>query len=102
MGAAPQDATPASVGYELRKLRGKGLIRKVAGHNRYILTDLGYWTALVLTKLHQRLLEPAIDSFDPTVRETLGASPHALDQALARLDADFTALAQLCGLQVAA
>jgi len=102
MGATPQDATPARVGYELRKLRGKNLIRKVAGRNRYTLTDLGYRTALALTKLHQRLLVPTLDSFDPTVRETLGASPHALDQALARLDADFNALAQLCGLQVAA
>jgi len=27
-GAEPQEATPAHVGYELRKLRGKGLIRK--------------------------------------------------------------------------
>ena len=102
MGAAPQDATPARVGYELRKLRGKGLIRKVAGRNRYALTDLGYRTALALTKLHQRLLVPTLDSFDPNVRKTLGASPHVLDQALARLDADFNTLAQLCGLQVAA
>ena len=83
-------------------MRGKDLIRKVAGRNRYTLTDLGYRTALALTKLHRRLLLPTIDSFDPAVREPLGASPHALDQALTRLDADFTALAQICGLQMAA
>jgi hypothetical protein len=45
---------------------------------------------------------PTLDSFNLTVRETIGTSPHALDQALARLNADFSALAQLCGLQVAA
>ena len=102
MGAEPQEATPTHIGYELRKLRGKGLIRKIAGRNRYTVTDLGYRAALYLTKLHQRLLQPTLDSFDSTMRETLATSPHELDQALARLDADFTALAQLCGLQVAA
>jgi hypothetical protein len=84
MGAEPQEATPARIGYELR---GKGLIRRVAGRNRYTLTELGYRTALALTKLHQRLLLPTLDSFDPTVREALSASPHEFDQALARLDA---------------
>ena len=55
-----------------------------------------------LTKLHERLLAPAVDSLDPTLREALVVSAHELDHALARLDADLTALAQICGLEVAA
>jgi hypothetical protein len=102
VGAEPQEATPPRVGYELRKLRGKGLIRKVGGRNRYTLTDLGYRAALYLTKLHQRLLTPTLGSLDPMLRAALANSPHELDQALVRLDDDFTALAQVCGLQVAA
>jgi len=101
-GAAPEEAQPGHVGYELRKLRGKGLIRKVTGRNRYTLTDLGYRAALYLTKLHDRLLGPALDSLDPTLREALAGSPHEFDQALTRLNADFTRLAQLCGIEVAA
>lgn len=101
-GAEPQEATPAHVGYELRKLRGKGLIRKVAGHNRYTLTDFGYRAALYLTKLHDRLLGPTFDSLDPMLQEALSASTDKLDQALARLNADFTTLAEICGLEIAA
>jgi hypothetical protein len=102
VGAEPQEATPTRVGYELRKLRGKGLIRKVGGRNRYTQTDLGYRVALYLTKLHQRLLAPTLDSLNPMLQAALAGSPHELDQALVRLDDDFTALAQVCGLQVAA
>jgi hypothetical protein len=101
-GADPQDITPGHIGYELRKLRGKGLIRKVGGRNRYTVTDLGYRAAIFLTKLHDRLLGPGLTSLDTFVREAFAASPHEMDQALARLDADFTTLAQLCGLEVAA
>ena len=84
------------------KLRGKDLIRKAGGRNRYTLTDHGYRVALCLTKLHQRFLAPALDTWDPVLREALAASPHELDQALTRLDADLTALAQVCGLPLAA
>lgn len=102
LGADPAEVTPARVRYELAKLRGKGLVRKVPRHNRYTLTDLGYRVALYLTKLHQRLLAPALDSLDPALREALASSTHALDRALARINTDFDALAQMRGLQLAA
>ena len=98
----PKDVTPGHIGYELRKLRGKGLIRKVVGRNRYTVTDLGYRAALYLTKLHDRLLGPGLDSLTPAQHAAFAASPHEVDQALARLDADVTTLARLCGLEIAA
>jgi hypothetical protein len=101
-GADPDEVRPGHIGYELRKLRGKGLIRKVGGRNRYTVTDLGYRAALYLTKLHDRLLGPALDSLDTCPRVAFAASSHELDQALARLDADFSTLARVCGLEVAA
>lgn len=36
------------MGYELAKLQGKGLVRKVQGRNLYTLTDLGYRATLAL------------------------------------------------------
>jgi hypothetical protein len=102
LGAPAEEVTPGHVGYELRKLRGKRLIRKVGGRNRYTVTDLGYRTALYLTKLHDRLLGPALDSLNSAQRNAFAASPHELDQALARLDANFTTLARLCGLETVA
>jgi hypothetical protein len=41
-GAGAAEVTSARPGYQLTKLRGKGLLRKVAGRNRDTLTDRGY------------------------------------------------------------
>lgn len=101
-GAEAADVTSARLSYQLTKLRGKGLLRKVAGRNRYTLTDRGYRVALYCTKLHQRLLSPALDSLDHAVRPALAASSHRLDRALVDLNAHFDHLAELSGLKAAA
>jgi len=54
LGGATADVTPARLAYELRKLRGKGLLRKVPRRNLYTLTDVGYRSVVYLTKLHKR------------------------------------------------
>jgi hypothetical protein len=79
--------TPARLSYQLTKLRGKGLVRKVAGRSCNTLTDPGYRAALYLTKLHQRLLSPTLDS---------------LDRAWVGLNANVEHLAELSGLRPAA
>ena len=101
-GAEAADVTAARLGYQLTKLRAKGLLRKVAGRHRYTLTDRGYRVTLYCTKLHERLLSPALDSLERVVRPTLLASSHHLDRALADLNADFDHLAELSGLKAAA
>jgi hypothetical protein len=102
LGGEPADCTPARLAYDLRKLRGKGLVRKAQGRNLYTLTDLGYRVALYFTKLHQRLLAPTLDGLDAAVRTALGASSHRLDRALVNLNAGFDHLAAVAGLKVAA
>jgi hypothetical protein len=102
LGAPADEITPGHIGYQLRKLRGKGLLRKVKGHNLYTLTDLGYRAAIYFTKLHQRLLTPAFNTFDMTLAPPLRASGHPIDRALQSLNARFDALAQLCRLEIAA
>jgi hypothetical protein len=101
-GAEAADVTSARLSYQLTKLRGKGLLRKVAGRNRYTLTDRGYRVALYCTKLHQRLLSPALDSLDRAVHPALAASSHQLDRALVDLNTQFDHLAEVSGLKVAA
>jgi hypothetical protein len=101
-GAAPAEVTSARLSYQLAKLRGKGLLRKTVGHNRYTLTDPGYRAALYLTKLHQRLLSPTLDSLDRALRLALVGSPHRLDRALVQLNANVDHLAELSGLRPAA
>lgn len=64
LGVDPAEVSPTRMAYELAKLRGKGLVRKVSGRNLYTLTDLGYRSTVALTKLHQRLLSPTLDTLD--------------------------------------
>jgi hypothetical protein len=88
--------------YQLTKLRGKGLLRKVAGRNRYTLTDRGYRAALYCTKLHERLLSPTLDSLDRAVRPVLVASSHQIDRALVDLNTHFDHLAELSDMKLLA
>lgn len=101
LGASADPVTPAHIGYQLRKLMGKGLIRRVPGRNRYTLTDLGYRVAVGFTKLHQRLLTPLTHRFDLLLRAQLAESSTPLDRALRKLNAGFDGFATACGLKLA-
>jgi hypothetical protein len=102
LGVAPEQAKSTRVGYELRKLIGKGLLRKVPGRSRYTLTDSGYRTVLFLVKLHERLLTPGLDALDESTRACLNKSKHGLDCALRKLNEQFDQLAEECGMKIAA
>ena len=52
--------------YDLRRLRLKGLVRRLEHHNRYLLTPDGMRVALFYTKLHDRLLRPLLAADQPT------------------------------------
>jgi predicted MarR family transcription regulator len=51
--------------YDLRRLRRKGLIERVPGRHRYTLTALGRRVASFFTKLHLRVVRPALTDLDP-------------------------------------
>ncbi len=102
LGAPAGEITPGHMGYQLRKLRGKGLVRKVKGRNLYTLTDLGYRVAFYFTKLHQRLLTPAINTFDTALSSSLATSAHPMDRAIKGLNAKLDSLVQLSRLEIAA
>jgi hypothetical protein len=102
LGVEPAQCTPARLAYDLRKLRGKGVVRKVDGRHRYTLTDLGYRVVVYCTKLHQRLLTPTLDSLEAAVRPAVAHSAHPVDRALARLNDSFDHLAEVTGLKFAA
>jgi hypothetical protein len=76
-GVAQEQARPQRVGYELRKLRGKGLVHKAKGCNRYTLTPLGQKVVPALVKLDRRILGPTLDSFDEAVRRLAQECRHA-------------------------
>jgi len=78
--------------YDLRRLRRKGLIRRVPRSQRYELTDHGRMIAVLFTKTHTRIVNPALAELDPRLPEpiarttTLGRPwrefAHALDDRI--------------------
>jgi hypothetical protein len=60
LGLLPGTMTAGQATYDLRRLRVHGLIRRIPHSNRYLPTENGLRTALVLTQTHNRILTPAI------------------------------------------
>ena len=59
--------TARQMTYDLRRLRRKGLIRRVARSHRYELTDHGRMIAVFFTKTHTRIVNPSLAELDPLV-----------------------------------
>ena len=84
--------------YDLRRLRRKGLIRRIPKTQRYELTDHGRRIAVFFTKTYTRILNPTLAELDPklpdeiahpiTTRPSWKAFEHALDTRIA--DANLT------------
>jgi hypothetical protein len=74
--------------YDLRRLKRKGLIAKIAHSQRYQLTDLGRRVAVLFTKTYGRVLAPGLIVLDPRLpdclkqRSPLATAWQRLDQAL--------------------
>jgi hypothetical protein len=65
LGAADDQYTARQMGYDLRRLARKGLIRRQGRRLRYELTPYGRRLALFLTKVHTRVLRPGLQALDP-------------------------------------
>jgi hypothetical protein len=74
--------------YDLRRLRRKGLIERVARSQRYVLTSEGRRLAVFFTKTYTRIVNPALAELDPTLpteiaqREPLATAWRAFERAL--------------------
>ena len=55
-GLRPDQVSPGQMTYDLRRLRTHGLIERVPRSHRYRATDPGLHTAMILTRIHDRLL----------------------------------------------
>jgi hypothetical protein len=78
----PEAYTASQMSYDLRRLRLKGLIARVEGSHRYILTTYGRRVAYLMTKLHHRIFDVASGAV-----ETATSVPAPLTLAFQRLDA---------------
>jgi len=65
MGVALEAYSSAQMTYDLRRLRLKGLIERVAHSHRYRLTSLGIKVATFFTKLYHRIFRPGLAAMVP-------------------------------------
>jgi len=59
--------------YDLRRLKRKRLIVKIAGTHRYQLTSLGRRVAVLFTKTYGRVLAPGLSALDPLLPEDMSS-----------------------------
>jgi hypothetical protein len=65
--------------YDLRRLTRKGLIARLPGSQRYLLTPLGRRVAVLFTKAYGRVLAPGLAVLDPALPPVLaGRTPLAV------------------------
>jgi hypothetical protein len=83
LGVSPVQYTPAKMGYDLRRLRLKGIIFRRRGSTRCYLSPYGLRVSLFLTRLHARLLRPGLAAVEPDDSRPL---PHPLRLALDQVD----------------
>jgi hypothetical protein len=88
LGLAPGTITAGQMSYDLRRLRGHGLITRIPGSHRYQVTDTGIHHAMLLTHIHTRLLQPGLAALtdpDPPRPTTLRTAAHNYQHALDQL-----------------
>jgi hypothetical protein len=78
LGLRPEAMTRGQITYDLRRLRVHGLIAKIPGTHRYLITPQGIRQALFLTRVTTRLLIPGLAELtDPTPRPPPGCKPRS-------------------------
>jgi DNA-binding MarR family transcriptional regulator len=65
--------TAGQMTYDLRRLRAKGLIRRVPRSHRYELTEQGRRIAVFCTKTYTRILNPGVAELDPRLPAHIAA-----------------------------
>ena len=88
LGRQPGTITAGQMSYDLRRLRGHGLITRVPGSHRYRVTDTGLHHAMLLTHIHTRLLQPGLAALtdpDPPLPTPLRTAARNYQRALHNL-----------------
>ena len=87
LGITPEAYTAAQRSYDLRRLRLKGLIARMARTHTYLLTTYGRKVVYWMTKLQQRIFDVASAALETTV-----ALPSQLAHAFRQLDVELDKL----------
>ena len=85
LGVPDHQYTARQMGYDLRRLARKRLLRRVPGRLCYSLTPFGRRAALFLTKVHARVLRPGLQALDTRI---VAHAPPRLRVLFSALDAE--------------
>jgi hypothetical protein len=86
----PDAYTPGKMSYDLRRLRLRGLIARIPGTQRYIVTSYGLKVAFFYSKVYIRILRPGWAAITEDQRADI---PRPISSILSKLDA---VVHQLC------
>ena len=64
-GQKPESLTPGRMTYDLRRLRLRGFIERIPRTHRYEVTEFGLRASLFFTRVHARILRPALSEAMP-------------------------------------
>jgi hypothetical protein len=93
LNVTPDQYTAGQMSYDLRRLRLKGLIARIEGSHRYLLTTYGRRVAYFMTKLQQRIFNVASVALQAST-----ALPTRLTRAFQQLDAELEQLVTAANL----
>ena len=65
--SGPKGYGSSRMTYDLRRLRNKGLIKRIPRSHRYVLTPLGRRVAVFMSKSYSRIVRPILQRTDPDI-----------------------------------
>jgi len=93
LNVTPDQYTAGQMSYDLRRLRLKGLIARIEGSHRYVLTTYGRRVAYFMTKLQNRIFNVV-----SVALQTAAVLPSRLTRAFQQLDAELEQLVAAANL----
>jgi len=99
LGTTTDQYTPGRMSYDLRRLRLRGLIARIPGTQRYIVTTYGLKVAFFYSKVHIRILRPG---WAALANEDTADIPRPISNILNKLDAEVDRLCNDAQLRAAA
>ena len=87
LNVSSEEYSASQMSYDLRRLRLKGLITRLEGRHRYILTTYGRRVAYLMTKLQNRVFDVA-----SVALQAPATLPSRLARAFQQLDAELEKL----------
>lgn len=91
------DYSSAQATYDLRRMRLKGLIERIAGTHRYVVTAYGRRVAVFFTRLTVRVVVPILTELDAVSRPTR-STPQPVATAWRSFDRELNVLLRRSGL----